>query len=293
MAEPVQYSLSIHKDIKSKLKSFITNNRIPNIIFHGPHGSGKKTILNEFLNNIYNNQSEIYNNFVLTVNCAHGKGIKFIREDLKFFAKTNILLPGTSYFKSVVLLNADKLTIDAQSALRRCIEQFSYSTRFFIIVVDKYKLLRPILSRFCEIYISEPLIRKKPTNLHIYDLNKCYPVNKMYQGKCKKISSKMKKIAEDLDGISVYNDKLNVLKGACECLYYDGYSVLDMLRHIETAPLSELTYLPNFDEIRKYDVLLFIQKIKREFRDEKLLFYVILYFVLIRFDYPLENISFM
>ena len=291
--DSVQYSLSIHKDIKFKLKSFIKNNRIPNIIFHGPHGSGKKTLLNEFLNSIYNNQSDIFNNFVLTVNCAHGKGIKFIREDLKFFAKTNILLPGTNYFKSVVLLNADKLTIDAQSALRRCIEQFSYSTRFFIIVVDKYKLLRPILSRFCEIYIAEPLVRKKPTNLHIYDLNKSYPVQKSYIAKCKKFSLKFKKISDDVRNISEFNDKLETLKSACEILYYEGYSVLDLMRYVETEPLHELSGLPNFDEIRKYDVLLFIQKVKREFRDEKLLFYLILYFVLVRFDYPLENISFM
>lgn len=291
--DSVKYSLSIHKDIKFKLKSFIKNNRIPNIIFHGPHGSGKKTLLNEFLNSIYNNQSDIFNNFVLTVNCAHGKGIKFIREDLKFFAKTNILLPGTNYFKSVVLLNADKLTIDAQSALRRCIEQFSYSTRFFIIVVDKYKLLRPILSRFCEIYIAEPLVRKKPINLHIYDLNKSYPVQNSYIAKCKKFSLKFKKISDDVRNISEFNDKLETLKSACEILYYEGYSVLDLMRYVETVPLNELSGLPNFDEIRKYDVLLFIQKVKREFRDEKLLFYLILYFVLVRFDYPLENISFM
>lgn len=290
---PLQYTLSIHKEIKKKLRSFIDNNRIPNIIFHGPHGSGKKTILNEFLNNIYENKSEIYNNFVLTVNCAHGKGIKFIREDLKFFAKTNILLPGTTYFKSVVLLNADKLTIDAQSALRRCIEQFSYSTRFFIIVVDKYKLLRPILSRFCEIYIAEPLIRKKPTNLHVYDLNKCYPVNKTYLAKSNKLTTKLKGFIEELDTIPDFNAKLDKLKSFCERLYYEGYSVLDLMRHIETTSITNLIYLPNFTELRKFDMLLFIQKIKREFRDEKLLFYVIFYFLLVRSDYPLENISFM
>ena len=47
-------------------------------------------------------------------------------------------------FKSIILLNADKLTIDAQSALRRCIEVFNHTTRFFIIVEDRYKLLKPI-----------------------------------------------------------------------------------------------------------------------------------------------------
>ena len=31
-----------------------------------------------------------FKNNMMSVNCARGKGIKFIREDLKFFAKTNI-----------------------------------------------------------------------------------------------------------------------------------------------------------------------------------------------------------
>ena len=60
--------------------------------------------------------------------------------------------------------------MDAQSALRRCIELFSHTTRFFIIVEDKYKLLKPILSRFCEIYIPEPEIGIKPVNLYKYNL---------------------------------------------------------------------------------------------------------------------------
>ena len=78
--------------------------------------------------------------YVMNVNCAHGKGIKFVREELKFFAKTHINIKGSGHFKTIILSNADKLTIDAQSALRRCIELFSHTTRFFIIVEDKYKL---------------------------------------------------------------------------------------------------------------------------------------------------------
>ena len=89
------------------------------------------------------------------VNCAHGKGIKFIRDELKQFAKTNIQFDDNNLFKSIVMYNADELTIDAQSALRRCIELFSHTTRFFIVVENKHKLLKPILSRFCEIYVPD------------------------------------------------------------------------------------------------------------------------------------------
>ena len=126
-------------------------------------------------------------NYVMEVNCAHGKGIKFIRDELKFFAKTNINLKDGEIFKTIVLLNADKLTIDAQSALRRCIELFSHSTRFFIIVEDKYKLLKPILSRFCEIYVPEPIIDGKVINLHSYALSETYHLGKLIKNKNDKL----------------------------------------------------------------------------------------------------------
>lgn len=83
-------SLDIHKKIKDKLKFFISKNKIPHIIFYGPSGSGKRTILNAFINDIYENDKPKMNQYVMYVNCAHSKGIRFIRDELKFFAKTNI-----------------------------------------------------------------------------------------------------------------------------------------------------------------------------------------------------------
>ncbi len=156
---------SIHTDIKDKLKTFIKLKRIPNIIFHGENGSGKKTILKYFLDSIYEGVPD-YKQYIMLVNCSQGKGIKFIREELKFFAKTNIHNLSGSIFKSIILLNAEKLTIDAQSALRRCIELFTNYTRFFIVIEDKALLIKPILSRFCSMYIPRPIIHNKIKNLH-------------------------------------------------------------------------------------------------------------------------------
>ena len=129
-------------------------------------GSGKRYILNKFLNNIYNYNKQIIKEYVMYVNCAHSKGIRFIRDELKFFAKTNIQNQNGLFFKSIVLFNAGNLTTDAQSALRRCIEQFSHTTRFFIIIEDTNLLLKPILSRFCNIHIPLPIINNKRVSLH-------------------------------------------------------------------------------------------------------------------------------
>jgi replication factor C small subunit len=167
-------SLQIHQNIKNKLNYFHEMHKIPNILFHGPSGSGKRTIVNEFIHKIYDDDREKIKSFVMYVNCSHGKGIKFIREELKFFAKTHINSNGGNNFKSIVLLNADKLTMDAQSALRRCIELFSHNTRFFIIAEDKYNLMKPILSRFCEIYVPEPVLNGRILNLYQYNLNEIF-----------------------------------------------------------------------------------------------------------------------
>ena len=133
--------LDIHQDIKQKLNTYIENATVPHLIFHGPSGCGKRTIVNWFLKQIYNNHTQNMNDYIMYVDCAHGKGIKFIREQIKFFAKTNLSITKCTPFKSIVLSNADKLTTDAQSALRRLIEVFSHSTRFFVIVEDKYRIL--------------------------------------------------------------------------------------------------------------------------------------------------------
>ena len=111
----------------------IDNKKIPHIIFHGPSGSGKKKLLENFIRQIYQNDKSKIKQYVMYVNCAHGKGIRFIRDQLKFFAKTNIQNKKGYFFKSIVLFNADKLTTDAQSALRRCIERFSHTTRDFLL----------------------------------------------------------------------------------------------------------------------------------------------------------------
>ena len=114
------------------LKELHDKNNLPNLLLYGNNLIGKKTLLEHLLLYIYKTYKNIENN-TLILNCSLGKGnIKFIRENLRFFANTII----HNNFKSIVLINADSLTLDAQSALRRSIEIYS-NTKYFIVTAHK------------------------------------------------------------------------------------------------------------------------------------------------------------
>jgi len=283
--------LDIHTNIKEKLDYFYQIHKIPNILFHGPSGSGKRTIVNEFINKIYNNDSEKIKSFVMSVNCSHGKGIKFIREELKLFAKTHINSNGGNIFKSIILLNADKLTIDAQSALRRCIELFSHNTRFFIIAEDKYNLMKPILSRFCEIYIPEPVINGNSINLYQYNLNNIFDSKNIKNKRLDSLKKELQKlmIKNNKNNKNNKNITIDELMLVCNKLYEKAYSCLDIINLLENT-----NFLENVITLKKKcEFLLCFTRIRKEFRNEKLLMLFILNFLFLSSNICLENISFM
>jgi GTPase SAR1 family protein len=305
-----------HTNIHNKLSVFIRNRKIPNIIFYGPHGSGKTYILNKFIHSIYGGDKTAIKNYVMRANCAHGKGIRFIREELKFFAKTNIDFKEGAIFKSVILTNADKLTIDAQSALRRCIELFSSSTRFFIVVQNKDSLLKPILSRFCDIYIPPPVIHRplesaaddleaateaapgSHVNLHTYFADQACDTYKIIKSRDSSLHelirvhpSYMEDAADAADAATTGDatlptvDEYVKILDISVILYEQGYAALDIIDFIHTYP--------KMNELKRYELLIMFDKVRKEFRNEKLLILYLLHFVVFRCKMSLENISFM
>ena len=301
----------IHPEVVMKLRHFIDNKKIPNIIFHGSNGCGKNTILSNFIRAVYGNAKPVIKTHVMTVNCAYGRGIRFIREDLKYFAKTNLDTVNGEMFKSIVLLNADKLTIDAQSALRRCIELFCHSTRFFIVVEDKNKLLKPILSRFCEIYVPDHISTQGKrgaavqVNLHKVAIERLLGFKKHHDTRIlalKRLLGKhgifpIKKTTDHQAGgdVDVVVD-VDVVPTCIELMQLSetiaerGYSALDLI-HI----LEEDTAACEDDDARftNYELLMAFNGVKREFRNEKLLILFILYFIVFRSEIDLKNITFI
>ena len=268
---------NIHSSIKARLSSFYESKKIPHIIFHGSSGTGKRTLVHWFLNLIYSENKQIMKSNIMLVNCAHGKGIKFIRDDLKFFAKSNIQSNQGILFKTIVLLNADFLTIDAQSALRRCIELFSINTRFFIIVENKNKLLNPILSRFCEIYIPE-IIDSNNNNPQILNLHKIEETEEI------QIKGLDSGLLENLKHLSENTTHLEII-GLANDFYNNGLSCLDIMNWVKSdSGLSEY-------EISR-SVLCF-DKVRPEYRCEKLLILYMLDYIFLRSNRDLKNVGFI
>lgn len=267
-------TLPIHVAIREQLTQFRETNTIPNLLFHGAVGVGKRTLVQQFLDELYTREQR--KSLVMCEDCAHGRGIKFIRDDLKFFAKTNIHSEGGQVFKSIVLLHADELTMDAQSALRRCIEQFSHTTRFFLVAENKCALMKPILSRFCEVYVSTPQWNGKPIDLHRYHLDRCFP---WAQFKRVHLDNLKRELRENPP----------TTPWACmdrsDAWYQLGFSAMDLLALIEAGEVVQPVPL---------EQLMLFHNARREFHHEPLFMSFILHSLFcVSLNTPLNNISFI
>jgi DNA polymerase III delta prime subunit len=152
------------------LSRTMQSSNLPHMLFYGPPGTGKTSTILALAKELYG--PELMKSRVLELNASDERGISIVRQKVKDFARQQLSVAPTynvmvedkdsadkgkmvryrdKYpcppFKIIVLDEADSMTQDAQSALRRTMETYSKMTRFCLVCNYVTRIIDPLASR--------------------------------------------------------------------------------------------------------------------------------------------------
>jgi nuclear protein localization family protein 4 len=146
------------------LSRTLQSSNLPHMLFYGPPGTGKTSTILALAKQLYG--PELMKTRVLELNASDERGISIVRQKVKDFARQQLSVAPThavptesgamtpyreAYscppFKIIVLDEADSMTQDAQSALRRTMETYSRMTRFCLVCNYVTRIIDPLASR--------------------------------------------------------------------------------------------------------------------------------------------------
>lgn len=141
-------SIVNQKEVIGSLKSLLKNvSEMPHLMFSGSAGVGKTTAALCLAREIL---GEYWKDHTLELNASDERGINMVRDRVKKFARFSGLDTKIP-FKLIILDEADEMTSDAQTALRRIIEDTARFCRFILIANNISKIIEPLQSR-CAVF---------------------------------------------------------------------------------------------------------------------------------------------
>jgi replication factor C small subunit len=164
-----------HDEVVNRIKGFVKEKTIPNLVLWGPKGAGKTSLVYALANELY---GEFYDENLMHIETADfvAQGKKWLKENkrFKFFyneqksalvifkemiREYTALSPINASFKLLFFSNADLLPINAQQALRRITERSNRTCRFIFSTTKPAGLI--------------PALRSRCLNFHFRSLDKC------------------------------------------------------------------------------------------------------------------------
>jgi len=138
------------KHIMDRLKNYVNEKGMPNLMFTGPAGVGKTTAALALVKSIL---GEYWRQNFLELNASDARGIDTVRTNIKNFCR---LKPVGAPFRIIFLDEVDNMTKDAQHALRREMEMYTKTASFVLSCNYSSKIIDPIQSR-CAIFRFAPI----------------------------------------------------------------------------------------------------------------------------------------
>jgi replication factor C small subunit len=145
------------RHIVDRLKVWVKEGSIPNMLFAGPAGVGKTSIALALARDLYGGNWR--QNFQ-ELNASDDRGINVVRGRIKDFAS---MMPIGADFKIIFLDESDALTPEAQQALRRTIERYAGVCRFILSANYSSRIIEPLQSR-CAVFRLRGLSEKDALN---------------------------------------------------------------------------------------------------------------------------------
>ena len=230
-----------HKDILAMLETMSKDESIPHIIFYGPYGSGKKTLIRLLLELLYdrhvtqtddtlytvvgsgNKPTEVMvkqSNYHIVIEPNNNNFDRYLIQDIvKEYAKR---IPLNVYkvnrvFKTVLINNLDSMSYYAQTSLRRTMEKYSGTCRFVMWCRSLSQVIEPLISRCVCIRVDSPnnnelfgylynIAANEKINLQINDY---HDIIRYANGNIKKAIWQLELIRNKLNKETIYEETIN------------------------------------------------------------------------------------
>lgn len=172
--------LGFHKKIGSMITRMVADGDFPHLLFYGPSGAGKHTLIHSLLREVYGKgvtrtkteHREFKATKTRTVNLQtvgssyhiemspQDAGIYdrvVVQEVIKEIASSHTLASANApMFKVVVLKEVDRLTRAAQHGLRRTMEKYMATCRLILCCENVSKVIDPLRSRCLAVRVPAP-----------------------------------------------------------------------------------------------------------------------------------------